>query len=176
MKAVKFIKIFIFSVFVFSVNTGVANAALITGGVGITGSYTLDGATLFTLDTATGTSGDGILGTTVGFATGGTVNNGTLNIASFTPVVNVLSIANWQLNMDTLVDETTTGGLWKFTGTGLLVDLNGTYEDTAATFALSANQTGSSYSLSIAAVPVPAAVWLFGSGLLGLVGVARRKA
>ena len=25
-------------------------------------------------------------------------------------------------------------------------------------------------------VPVPAAVWLFGSGLLGLVGVARRKA
>ena len=26
-----------------------------------------------------------------------------------------------------------------------------------------------------AAVPVPAAVWLFGSGLLGLVGIARRK-
>ena len=26
------------------------------------------------------------------------------------------------------------------------------------------------------AVPVPAAVWLFGSGLIGLVGVARRKA
>ncbi len=28
----------------------------------------------------------------------------------------------------------------------------------------------------IPAIPVPAAVWLFGSGLLGLVGVARRKA
>lgn len=28
---------------------------------------------------------------------------------------------------------------------------------------------------AIATVPVPAAVWLFGSGLLGLVGVARRK-
>jgi len=28
---------------------------------------------------------------------------------------------------------------------------------------------------SIAAVPIPAAVWLFGSGLLGLVGMARRK-
>jgi|SRR3989344_2847638 len=29
--------------------------------------------------------------------------------------------------------------------------------------------------LSYTAVPVPAAVWLFGSGLLGLVGIARRK-
>lgn len=31
-------------------------------------------------------------------------------------------------------------------------------------------------SASISAVPVPAAAWLLGSGLLGLVGVARRKA
>ena len=31
------------------------------------------------------------------------------------------------------------------------------------------------YSVSIEAVPVPPAVWLFGSGLLGLIGVARRK-
>lgn len=33
------------------------------------------------------------------------------------------------------------------------------------------------YSLVItpSAVPIPAAVWLFGSGLLGLIGVARRK-
>jgi hypothetical protein len=29
--------------------------------------------------------------------------------------------------------------------------------------------------LSLAAVPVPAAVWLFGSGLLGLAGISRRK-
>lgn len=43
------------------------------------------------------------------------------------------------------------------------------------------NFGGVSYALHLegtvgAAVPVPAAVWLFGSGLLGLVGVARRKA
>lgn len=30
-------------------------------------------------------------------------------------------------------------------------------------------------TLELAAVPVPAAAWLFGSGLLGLAGVARRK-
>lgn len=31
-------------------------------------------------------------------------------------------------------------------------------------------------TVEITAVPVPAAVWLFGSGLLGLAGIARRKA
>ena len=30
-------------------------------------------------------------------------------------------------------------------------------------------------TVNIGAVPVPAAVWLFGSGLLGLVGMAKRK-
>jgi hypothetical protein len=32
-----------------------------------------------------------------------------------------------------------------------------------------------SIKADVSAVPVPAAVWLFGSGLLGLIGVARRK-
>jgi hypothetical protein len=27
----------------------------------------------------------------------------------------------------------------------------------------------------VSPVPIPAAVWLFGSGLLGLIGIARRK-
>ena len=30
--------------------------------------------------------------------------------------------------------------------------------------------------ITVSAVPVPAAVWLFGSGLIGLIGLARRKA
>lgn len=34
---------------------------------------------------------------------------------------------------------------------------------------------GSAFLEEAAVVPVPAAVWLFGSGLLGLVGIARRK-
>jgi hypothetical protein len=33
-----------------------------------------------------------------------------------------------------------------------------------------------SITISTSAVPVPAAVWLFGSGLIGLIGIARRKA
>lgn len=32
-----------------------------------------------------------------------------------------------------------------------------------------------SFGQATSVVPVPAAVWLFGSGLIGLIGIARRK-
>lgn len=38
------------------------------------------------------------------------------------------------------------------------------------------NAVVGTFNLAPAAVPVPAAVWMFGSGLLGLLGVSRRKA
>jgi len=53
------------------------------------------------------------------------------------------------------------------------------FSDGSSASALLANTCGLTCSTitvsTVAPVPVPAAVWLFGSGLLGLVGVARRK-
>ena len=37
------------------------------------------------------------------------------------------------------------------------------------------NVSGEIFGVDLAPVPVPAAVWLFGSGLIGLAGMARRK-
>jgi hypothetical protein len=37
------------------------------------------------------------------------------------------------------------------------------------------SEDGFETSIDVNSVPIPAAVWLFGSGLLGLIGVARRK-
>ena len=54
-------------------------------------------------------------------------------------------------------------------GTSLLI--SGSYTD--ANF-LDATISSSTFA-SVSAVPVPAAVWLFGSGLIGLIGFARRK-
>ena len=34
---------------------------------------------------------------------------------------------------------------------------------------------GDKFTVGVSAVPVPAAVWLFGSGLIGLLGIARKK-
>ncbi len=39
----------------------------------------------------------------------------------------------------------------------------------------STNSAWAVYTGDVSAIPVPAAVWLFGSGLLGLVGIGRRK-
>jgi hypothetical protein len=55
------------------------------------------------------------------------------------------------------LDAAALGGTWSSYDTG---DFTNTYEGAI---------------INPSAVPVPAALWLFGSGLLGLVGVARRR-
>jgi hypothetical protein len=66
--------------------------------------------------------------------------------------------SNWTLDYAAVVPSGDPSG---FGGNAYTVHLEGTY-------------TGE-IEIAPPAVPVPAAVWLFGSGLLGLVGVARRK-
>ncbi|TNF99469.1 MAG: DUF1566 domain-containing protein [Gammaproteobacteria bacterium] len=62
---------------------------------------------------------------------------------------------------------------------------SGTEIDSGLAWAFSFNlglmfdTTGSNYTWAVHAgnvIPLPAAVWLFGSGLLGLIGIARKKA
>ncbi len=64
---------------------------------------------------------------------------------------------------------------WTVAGTGTFT-LDG-FDDTAGNFVYT-NQGNNSTSFSaqaVSEVPLPAAVWLFGTGLLGLAGVARRR-
>ena len=81
--------------------------------------------------------------------------NGTFDI----DVVNVWDVAgDTYTSTDVVADQNGVDGIL-----GLKM-IDGPFSNNSANF-----------NFTAAAVPVPAAVWLFGSGLLGLVGVARRK-
>ena len=79
----------------------------------------------------------------------------------------IANSVNTDLGIDPLIDEGVTDVNWFALGVGEIkfmgVDAN--------TGTLDGGYDLISYSF----VPVPAAVWLFGSGLIGLIGVARRK-
>lgn len=156
-----------------------AFAAMIDGSLIVGGDYSATGgsdlsdATDITLTTvyANGGTGD-VDGTFDMFTPGGT--GGSASLTAFSPVTNFFTVAGWQLDLSSLsvIDQTT--DLLTLSGTGVLSG-NG-FDATNANWSFSA-QDASSYSMSVTTVvPVPAALWLFGSGLLGLVCVARRKA
>ncbi|MFV2004950.1 MAG: VPLPA-CTERM sorting domain-containing protein [Gammaproteobacteria bacterium] len=135
------------------------------GGVlDLNGASGLDTATSFTLSNVSGTS------LNVFGVTGTGILSADLPPA-FTEVTGFLNINGLSLNLSSINDATITAAFVE--GAGSLFDGDHAH---AATWSISAeNPTNSSLTVN-AVVPVPAAVWLFGSGLIGLVGLARRKA
>ena len=132
--------------------------------------------------------------------TGNIDSNGTMTFtpigreAMFAAFTTRLGVAEWNRdNISGLYDTFTTGastnrsnrGLPAFTmtGTALTNDGSGSWAGTLVSARNLNNNFGGFaelryselWDISITAVPVPAAVWLFGSGLAGLIGVARRK-
>jgi len=79
----------------------------------------------------------------------------------------------WRL---TVVDEGTPGAVWHANDFGGYAFLLRADAFRTVTYIGTLDADGITWSEYLpAAVPVPAAVWLFGSGLLGLLGVARRR-
>lgn len=88
------------------------------------------------------------------WTTGASSNRTTIAGPGFTMNGNPLQDAgtgNW---MGTLVSAGNTGQAWGFNNGGQYSEL---------------------FNIQVSAIPVPAAIWLFGSGLLGFIGIARRK-
>jgi hypothetical protein len=81
----------------------------------------------------------------------------------------------YSFTMSTITINSQTSDAISLQGTGF-ASITG-LDDTSGNFSLTLNQSGQAFSFSSSAsvVPVPAAVWLFASGLLSLAGIARRK-
>ncbi len=89
------------------------------------------------------------------------------------------TLAPGQVAMGVLFDWNTSLGIpvlniMNADGSGVDIDGDGTLGTTMAAGPFKDSPVGFS-GTPISAVPVPAAAWLFGSGLVGLVGVARRR-
>lgn len=108
--------------------------------------------------------------------------------------INTWDNADWSNNISTLFNYDAFNTLeLAITGNGVEYSLNGNllYTDTSGDVQslsgviLNAKNEGTSFdvrydnltygTVTPSTIPIPAAVWLFGSGLLGLVGIARRK-
>ena len=93
-------------------------------------------------------------------------------LSPFSEVTNFFTIDGWQLDLTSInVSANTSAAVLDFGGAGFMT-LSGTAQAVNWSFTSSNDTT---YNMDITAVPVPAAVWLFGSGLIGLMGVVRRK-
>ncbi len=174
----KMIKVLLAGLSLISVNVFAAtvDGSLIGGGAyTTTGGVNLADATSLSLGTVYTNGGTGDVEGTVNILTP-TGTGGTLSLNKFTPVTNFFSVGGWTLGVDTLTIVDQTAGTLNLSGLGVLTGHGFDATDVNWSFSSSSTTSFSMTVSSVSPVPVPAAAWLFGSGLLGLVGIARRKA
>jgi len=180
---VKNLKQYLFAVGIFII-TGSANAVSITGSIGFTGTYIHNGSTLADATAIISTSSVEVTGVVTGsFADEGIADGTAATYSGFTfnptgPVADLWSVGSFTFDLTSMVVEFQSSSTLLMSGSGVVSSTDANLEDSFMEWTFSANQAGgnlNSSSSAEAAVPVPAAVWLFGSGLLGLVGVARGR-
>ncbi|MCW9006282.1 MAG: VPLPA-CTERM sorting domain-containing protein [Gammaproteobacteria bacterium] len=126
---------------------------------------------------------------------GGTYNttgNGTVDIVSSLRVMDSANIFTQETNFLNISDLSATGAntwqgsfsydmttaMWNSTNSIELTLTNWLYAtspDADSSAVINKTLAGSSIGMSISTIPVPAAVWLFGSGLIALFGFVRKR-
>jgi hypothetical protein len=168
--------------------SGAANAALINGSIEITGAFLPvdSGNNQVGLDVATGidfTSDTGVVVDSAGGLSMAYLTLATMTDFQFLPALSPDPVTVWSaggfsfsMNDVTVNNQTTTN----LSLSGMGVVSGGAFDATSGTWELTANTAEGSSTFSwssstVTVIPVPPAVWLFGTGLIGLFGVARRR-
>ena len=156
----------------FTVNTNTTNVDCPTCG---TYGRRLQATTMDSSDTSIGQIGlsgawrlDSMAGKLTPYDFNLTKTGGVWNVRTYDTsfgTQNFLTLTNVSESLNTKGQLQLSGDLKWATNTG----------DWGQRFLANGNNIVGSFNLTPAAVPVPAAVWMFGTGLLGLLGVSRRK-
>lgn len=110
------------------------------------------------------TDGSGGVSAFSDLGTGSLYGSATINKTDTGTIIDIT------LNSDALVAINSASGLFALGGT--LTSISGGSDQVVFS---STSDVGLTRELQLTTVPVPAAIWLFGTGLIGLIGVARRK-
>lgn len=115
---------------------------------------------------------------------------GALDMTTSSGATSFIYGSEWEITYETMFDDTTYLGYVAYDDGNAYVPATGYFYETQGTdrsvhSSYLETTSVSSYNMytasllvryvDVAPVPVPAAVWLFGSGLVGLIGIARRK-
>ena len=156
------------------VATGSASALPITGSLGFSGSYTLNGGT-----SLADTSGINITGNTATitgvvdgvFATAGITAGDTASYSDFilgAPTANLWSIGGFSFDLTKMIVDFQTSNLLALSGIGIITSTNSNLDPTLGNWTFTANSFGGNFTFSSSAgVPEPTTAMLLGIGLLG---------
>jgi len=176
MKSVIKVLLICWSFMAVSVHAATISGSLLVGGDYLaTGGSDLSDATDVDIFNVVGNNATGDVLSDINF--GAPSSGAGLSLDAFVAVDDFISFGGWTLDIISMDIDTQSITSLLLSGTGVLSG-NG-FEATVAEWTFT-SQSLTSFSVSataegIAVVPVPAAAWLFGSGLIGLVAVSRRK-
>lgn len=167
---------------------GTASAVPISGSIGFTGSYfiwdqdTSSATNSFTIGEEVRITSAEVTGSVTGsFSAEGITSSSLVAYSDITynptsAIAGLWNVGSFTFDLNSMSVDFISASNLILSGSGIITSTDAGLNDSYGNWNFSANSAGTNFTWSSSsAVPAPLTVYLLGSGLLGLVGIARRK-